>query len=59
MKEKFKKYQHLVKPYDIIIVIALFILSFLPNVIFAVQQMTKQRFMLLLRLMVKKCNDLN
>ena len=39
MKEKFKKYQHLVKPYDIIIVIALFILSFLPNAIFAVQQM--------------------
>ena len=40
MKEKFKKYQYLVKPYDIIIVIALFILSFLPNAIFAVQQMT-------------------
>ena len=40
MKEKFKKYQHLVKPYDIIIVITLFILSFLPNAIFAVQQMT-------------------
>lgn len=40
MREKFKKYQHFVKPYDIIIVIALFILSFLPNAIFAVQQMT-------------------
>ena len=40
MKEKFKKYQHLVKPYDIIIVIALFILSFLPNAILSLQQMT-------------------
>ena len=43
MREKFNKYRHLVKPYDIIIVIALFVLSFLPNAIFAVQQMTTPR----------------
>ena len=35
-----KKYSHLIKPFDIIIVLVLLALSFLPNAIFAYQQAT-------------------
>ena len=39
MRTIFKKYSDLIKPFDIIIVLVLLVLSFLPNAIFAVQQM--------------------
>ena len=38
----FKKYSHLIKPFDIIIVLVLLALSFLPNAIFAYQQATRK-----------------
>ena len=38
MRTIFKKYSHLIKPFDIIIVLVLLALSFLPNAIFAYQQ---------------------
>lgn len=40
MKKLYQKYRNYIKPFDIVIVIALFILSFLPNAIFAVSQLT-------------------
>lgn len=42
MRKLLKKYQAYMKPFDIIIVIMLLLLSFLPNIIFAVGQMTAQ-----------------
>ena len=41
MRTIFKKYSHLIKPFDIIIVLVLLALSFLPNAIFAYQQATR------------------
>ena len=41
MRTIFKKYSHLIKPFDIIIVLVLLALSFLPNAIFAYQQEAK------------------
>ena len=38
MRTIFKKYSDLIKPFDIIIVLVLLVLSFLPNAIFAYQQ---------------------
>ena len=42
MRTIFKKYSHLIKPFDIIIVLVLLALSFLPNAIFAYQQATRK-----------------
>ena len=42
MRKIFKKYSHLIKPFDIIIVLVLLALSFLPNAIFAYQQATRK-----------------
>ena len=42
MRTIFKKYSHLIKPFDIIIVLVLLVLSFLPNAIFAYQQATRK-----------------
>ena len=42
MRTIFKKYSHLIKPFDIIIVLVLLALSFLPNAIFAYQQATSK-----------------
>lgn len=42
MRTIFKKYSHLIKPFDIIIVLVLLALSFLPNTIFAYQQATSK-----------------
>ena len=40
MRTIFKKYSDLIKPFDIIIVLVLLVLSFLPNAIYAYQQAT-------------------
>lgn len=42
MRTIVKKYSHLIKPFDIIIVLVLLVLSFLPNAIFAYQQATRK-----------------
>ena len=42
MRTIVKKYSHLIKPFDIIIVLVLLALSFLPNAIFAYQQATRK-----------------
>lgn len=42
MRTIIKKYSHLIKPFDIIIVLVLLALSFLPNAIFAYQQATRK-----------------
>ena len=62
MRTIVKKYSHLIKPFDIIIVLVLLALSFLPNAIFAInkqREKKKQKSTRFSQLTEKKSSALN